>query len=352
MGSVVTWLLEHHVHKPGSRLAVVFAVIAICEIGALVGLAYVAGWSAVAGVLEHFSWRWLAACGGALLLSFSGYYLTYRALFSAEGRPPLHARQLATIVVTSFAGFHGGAALDCYALRAAGFADNEAKARARALGGLEQGVLAIGASVAAIVVLVAGLHRPNAAFTLPWAICPLPGLVLACMLAGHLNGRLSAPSGWRSRLAVLFESIVIIRQWILRPVRHARQLLGMAIFWAAEICVLWACLRGFHVVVPVSVLIVGFATGMLFSRRAGPLGGAGILLIIMPISLAACGMPLADALGGVLAYRLLTFWPSVPVALAVRGPLRSLGPREPSRVPDAPPSAAVKRWRRASVRSL
>ena len=87
----------------------------------------------------------------------------------------------------------------------------------------------------------------------------------------------------------------------------------------------------------VASLIVGYATGMVFTRRTGPLGGAGILALVLPLSLWYCGAPLAVAVAGVFAYRVLALWLPMPVALAFLPTLRTMGERQVSQVPPPVP---------------
>jgi hypothetical protein len=65
-----------------------------------------------------------------------------------------------------------------------------------------------------------------------------------------------------------------------------------------------------------AALLVGYCTGMVFTRRTAPLAGAGTLALILPLTICASGAPLATAITGVAAYRLLCFWLPLPSALA------------------------------------
>ena len=55
---------------------------------------------------------------------------------------------------------------------------------------------------------------------------------------------------------------------------------------------------------------------MVFTGRIAPLAGSGTLTLILPLTIWASGAPLATAITGVAAYRLLCFWLPMPSALA------------------------------------
>ena len=71
-------------------------------------------------------------------------------------------------------------------------------------------------------------------------------------------------------------------------------------------------------------LFVGFATGMLFTRRTGPLAGAGVLALALPLTIWVSGAPFAVAIVGVFVYRVLALLLPMPVSLAALPTLRKL----------------------------
>lgn len=99
----------------------------------------------------------------------------------------------------------------------------------------------------------------------------------------------------------------------------------MALFWAADAFALWAGLAAFGTQMNAAALTVGFCTGMVFSRRIGPLAGAGILALILPLTLWVSAAPLAAAVAGVFCYRVLSLWLPLPAALAFLPTLRTMG---------------------------
>jgi hypothetical protein len=116
-------------------------------------------------------------------------------------------------------------------------------------------------------------------------------------------------------VAVFLDSVYLVRVLFLRPHRWASALLGMALFWAAEAFAAWAALAALGLRVSAAALIVGFGTGMVFTRRTGPLGGAGVLILVLPPAPWYSGVPLAAAVAGVFIYQVLFLWLPMPVAL-------------------------------------
>jgi uncharacterized membrane protein YbhN (UPF0104 family) len=309
-------LSGHLLRQPFELFVGLIVLAAVLDLAAATGLAFVAGFDDEQRVLNNIHWGWLAAVAAALVISFGGYFLTYRGIFEVRRGGPLSHGQLAAVVVGTFGGFvaFGGSALDSYALAAAGVEREESRIRAAALGGLEQGALAVVGTGAAIAVLVQGLAQPTPDFTIPWAVLPVPGFALAFWLAERTgDGR---QGGWRERLAVFRKAILLNRELFLRPHRHRGAMYGMVIFWVAEATAIWAALAMFGTHMDWAALFVGFATGTVFSRRTGPLAGAGVLMLILPATIAYSGAPLAAAVAAVFVHRVGAFWLPVPIALA------------------------------------
>jgi hypothetical protein len=348
------WRSGHLLDRRRREIGFLIGLSAVLELAAGVGLAYVAGFAAVqhvlGGMLEH--WPWLLALAGSLVVSFAGYYFAYDGIFNLEHGPLEHgprltARQMRVVVTAGFGGFlsHGGAGLDTHALTSAGCQKREASVRVWGLSGLEQGVLSLAACVAAIVLLVAGRNVPPLNFTLPWAVIPVPGFLLAFWLAERYRGRLCHRLGAAGKLGIFLDSIHLVRRLFLAPGRrHAGAVPGMALFWAADFFAAWCALAAFDLRMSVAGFIVGVATGMIFTRRAAPLAGAGILALVLPVTLWVSGAPLAIAISGIFVYRILSLWLPLPFALASLPELRQLGGRTVGRLaPDGGSTADGQR---------
>lgn len=337
------WISGHHVHRRTTRLGALLLLAAALDVAAGVGLAYVAGFAAVDDALHRVSWPWLVGLAVSIAVSFAGYFVAYRGIYQVEDGPRLSPGQMWSVVMSGFGGFlaHGGSALDDYALRAAGADDRDSRVRVSALAGMEHGVLGILGTGAAITVLAQGLSQPPGDFTIPWAVIPIPGFAIAFWLAERYRARLNREHGWRGRLGVFLDSIHLNRELFLRPRAHGPAVLGMAVFWLAEAFAVWAGLAAFGSWMNAAALFIGYGTGMVFTRRTGPLAGSGVLMVVLPVTLWYSGGQMAAAVAGVFAYRIVSVWLPMPFAIASLPTLRRMGKHEgpkerPSETSDEP----------------
>lgn len=317
----------HLLEQRSWGLTALLVLMGLLEVAAAVGMAYVAGFSEVWRVLKRWDALWLTALVAAIVISFVGYYWAYRGIYKVEDGPDLSFRQMVAVVIGGFGGFlaHGGSALDDYALRAAGADEREASSRVSALAGMEHGVLAVIGTIAGIAVLAEGRSSPPADFSIPWAVIPIPGFALAFWLAERYRERLRDRDGLRGKIGVFLDSIHLNRALFLRPQDHGPAVLGMLAFWLADASAMWAALAAFGFKMDVAAMFIGYATGMVFTRRTGPLGGAGILMVVLPVTIWYSGAPMATAVVGVFAYRVVTLWLPIPFALASLPTLRQMG---------------------------
>jgi hypothetical protein len=312
--------------RRGVELAGLIGLAGLMDVMAGTGLAYVAGFGATRSVLGHPDWTWLGAMAGALCLSFAGYHCSYRGVYHADGGYWLSRRRLFAVATAGFSGLfaHWGTTPDDLVLQHAGASRRESVVRALALGGIEQGALATIGCAASAIVLCRGQAVPAPDVTLPWALVPVPAAVLAYWAAVRYAPRLRQHRGWRHHVAVFLDSMLLIRQIANRPARCRLAIGGMMLFWGAEIFAVWAGLAAFGFTMDSPALIAGFCTGMVFTRRVAPLAGAGSLTLVLPLAVWYCGAPMAVAVVGTFAYRALTLWLPMPVALATLPLLREL----------------------------
>jgi hypothetical protein len=332
---------RRHIDRRGAELLAVILAAGALELAAAAGLAYVTGFAAVLAAFARAAarWPWLLAVLGSLGTSFAGYYYAYQGIYRAEGGYDLTGRQMRALVTAAFGGFfaHGGTTPDDIALQAAGAGHRDSLVRVGALGGIEQGILAIGGLGSSITVLLLGFPLPPASFTLPWAVTPVPAAVAVLWFAGRYAARLRRYGGWRGKLSVLLDSILLARQIFARPLRHGYAFVALGLFWGGDAFAVWAALAAFGLQMDGAAFVVGYCTGMVLTRRTAPLAGAGILMLILPVTLWYSSAPLAVAVAGVFAYRILSIWAPMPFALAGLPVLREIARRT---VPDGHGSSA------------
>jgi uncharacterized membrane protein YbhN (UPF0104 family) len=233
---------------------------------------------------------------------------------TAEDGAELRVPKVAALVAAGFGVFvHGGGfALDRMALRRAGLSERDARRRVLGLGALEYAILAPAALVAAVDVV---FRHPSisTSLTLPWIIgVPVGGALALIALRFHsriAKWRLIGPplDHWLHALRLVFRLVS-------SPFAHALAVVGTVGYWAGDIFCLWATLQAFSAhTPPVAQLIVGYATGYALTRRALPLGGAGVVEALLPFALGWLKIALLPALLAVFAYRVINLWlPMIP----------------------------------------
>jgi uncharacterized membrane protein YbhN (UPF0104 family) len=298
------------------RLVLVLGAAAILAASALVGIAWSVGFGEALHRLAHPHWIWLLAALGGELLAYLGYIAAYREVARAEDGAELDVPKAAALVAAGFGAFAhaGGFALDRTALQRTGMSKREAGRRVRGLGALEYAALAPATMIAAILVV---LWHPgiSMSLTLPWIVGVPVGAVLAltalCFTSSIRRWPLIGTS-----LAQSLEALALVLK-MLRSPRHVLAAVGTVAYWGGDIFCLWATLHAFSAhTPPVAQLIVGYSTGYALTRRALPLGGAGIIEALLPFALGWLNIALAPALVAVFAYRLINLWLPIVPALA------------------------------------
>jgi uncharacterized membrane protein YbhN (UPF0104 family) len=286
---------------------------------ALVGVAWATGIRRLSHALVHPHWSWLGAAMAGELVAYAGYTAAYREVARAEDGAELEVPKVAALVAAGFGVFvHGGGfALDQSALRRAGLSAREARRRVLGLGTLEYMVLAPATFVAALAVFL-GSRPISPGLTLPWIVGVPAGAALAAT-ALCFERRIT---GWRRvgrRLGHALHSLRLVLGLVRSPREHWPAVCGTVVYWSGEIFCLWATLQVFWAhTPPLAQLVVGYSTGYALTRRALPLGGAGIVETLMPFALGWVGIRIVPALLAVFTYRLINLWlPLVPALVSL-----------------------------------
>jgi uncharacterized membrane protein YbhN (UPF0104 family) len=261
------------------------------------------------------------------LIAYAGYVFAYRSSAHLSECPPLPLRLTITLVVAGFGPFVtlGGFALDREALTEVHGDERAARVHVLSLGVVEYALLAPAAWLCALLLLLETRHA-SLALTLPWILAVPPGFALAILIASPK--RVERWQGGSGRLRALRGDMIlgihVLRRLALTPAEHPGAIIGMGLYWAAEIACLGAALACFGVHIGVPALVLAHATGYAASRRSLPLGGAGITEALLTLALIWVHVPAPAALMSVVVYRLANFVaPSIP-ALIAHGSIRHL----------------------------
>jgi uncharacterized membrane protein YbhN (UPF0104 family) len=302
--------------------------------GLVVVLAGLGDLEAVAERLEHADTGLVALAAGFEALSFAGYVALTRIVFQPAAPRISWAASLditlagvvATRIVT--AGGAGGIALTVWALRAAGLDGREVATR---LGGFF--VVLYGIYFIALAVvgagLATGLFGREAPASLAMAGFVIGTLVVVLALSAllvprdlEMRVRRAAVAGgrlmhWAARLvpapAVVRDGVALALRIVLhRPVAIA----AAVVWWGFDVAVLWSTLDMFGAPPAISVLVLCYFLGQLAQVIPVP-GGIGPVEGGTIAALAACHVPVSQAVVAVLAYKAIATWlPAVPGALA------------------------------------
>lgn len=269
--------------------------------------------------LRQISPQWLAVAFGFELLSYVGYVLAYRSMVLAGGRERLSLALVVRLVVAGFGPFVplGGFSFDRRVLGAVHRSRRQARRQVLALGVIEYALLAPAACVCALILLLEP-GKASLALTLPWVFAVPPGFALAWWATRpSFVKRFERGGRLRRSFGEVLAGASVLRKVVQRPREHPGALVGMAIYWAAEIACLAFSLRCFGVALSVPALVVAYATGYAASRRSLPLGGAGITEALLTVALITVHVSAPRALLSVVAYRIVNFLvPTLPSLVA------------------------------------
>lgn len=270
---------------------------------------------------------WLLAALGVELVAYLGYALAYRATILATGQQRFSLLLAIRLVIAGFGPFVplGGFAFDRQALRAVHRSRRSARRQVLALGVIEYALLAPGACICALILLLES-KRASLVLTLPWVFGVPLGFALAVWATQprvlHYFQRSSGR--FKGSIGELLGGVEVLRKVVLRPLERPWALVGMGVYWAADIACLAFALFCFSVELSAPALVVAYATGYAASRRSLPLGGAGVIEALLTLALIAVHVHATDALLSVVAYRLVNFLAPVIPGLLVHSKLAPL----------------------------
>jgi uncharacterized membrane protein YbhN (UPF0104 family) len=306
-------------------LIVVAAV--LVALGVAVLIAKAAGFGKVREATEDADSTWFFACFLAEVASFAAYAVVVREALRRDGGPTARYGLSVHVTLASLgatrivaAAGAGGLAVTYWAFRRARLSFEDAFVRVLGLNTLVYLVFALGAWTAALLALLHAFGHAPLGVTLPWlAIVPL------CILAARLVTqpgrveRLTEAKGniLRRGLAYAIAGTAWVREAVAEDTGR-RAAFASAVYWAGDVVCLWAGLHAVGQSLPVSELVLAYATGYVAMVLPLPFAGVGGVDAAMTFALTAVGLPLAPALVGVAVYRLFGFWlPTIPALAAL-----------------------------------
>lgn len=305
--------------------ALLAAVVLGLEAGAVGGLIFWAGWRAVVHAVSIDNSGWFGLCAGGQALAYVGYAVALRAVAEVDRGVRLPFSVALAVVSVGFgpmfsANTSGGFSVDYQTLREAGMGPRRALQRVLALSALEYAVLAPVVAVFGVLLYLGIDGKADASLTLPWLLV-VPGAVAAAWLtapARRHRFRYRASRGIVARgFAHLVAALAVLRALCSTWRSHGWAFAGAALYWIGDVVTFWAALHVFDVKLPFAVLVVAYGTGWAFTRRSLPLGGPGVVEILLAWALTWFHVAFAPAAAGVVAYRLFNFWLALLPAAAV-----------------------------------
>jgi hypothetical protein len=155
---------------------------------------------------------------------------------------------------------------------------------------------------------------------IPWLIIvPVVGVAGLWASQGARGRRVSADvrRGWaRKVLAGAVSGIVVARDAMGQPRPNGPALWGAAAYWVGDVLCLWAALRAVGAEVPLAGVALAYATAYTAMLLPLPTGGYGALDAASAFTLTVLGIPLAEAVAGVVVWRFFSFWlPTIPALI-------------------------------------
>ncbi len=311
--------------KHRTSMGALVAVVILFSLGAAVGMSSIAGFGSVLHRLGRFDGPWIGASAGGVIVAFLGYRLAFGGVVWDRATEDLTQVQRMGVVMAGFGAFihRGGTAIDRYVMRVTGHDRRESDVRLAALQVLEMVPIALAATVAADVSLFpGGPGRPPMDFTLPWAIGPLAVAPVVLWAVHRFHASWREARGWRYWVGVILDAIWLVGSTLLLDRRRRLAFIGMAIFASGELFAVWAAMASFGYRMSMAGVILGYGVGYVISRRSAPLGGAGLIDVMLMIALAQAGAPLTAAIVGTFTYRFFNLWCSMPASLAALSSIR------------------------------
>jgi uncharacterized membrane protein YbhN (UPF0104 family) len=284
--------------------------------------------------IEAGDWRWLGVAAGLEAVSFAGYVVLFRAVFSDEQRTigwgESYQITMAGVVATRLlaAAGAGGVALTAWALRRSGMESRTVARRMVAFLVLLYSVYVGAMLIGGLGLWLGVLHGPA-----PWSLTLVPAGLGALAIAVALGAAaLPGDLGRRGHGRILdavgkgLSTVAIGTRDALRTLRvQPAASLGAVVWWGFDIAVLWASFKAFGTPPPLAVIVLAYFVGTLGNLLPLPGGVGGVDGGIIAVLL-GFGVGGGIAVLAVLTHRVFAFWlPTVPGGIAYLQLRRTVG---------------------------
>ena len=298
--------------------------------------------------LDEATWYWIVLAIGFNVAAFGAYVALFRGVLGGTRDDDVHRRLdlrasylitmagLAATRIFSAAGA-GGIVLTYWALRKAGMPRRRSACRMVAFLVLTYGVYTV--ALVSFGILLRTHVLPGDA---PFGGTVVPAVVSAIAIAVFLlialipddvERRIQQFAGGYRRTryltrfakgpAAVASGVRTAIDYVRTPNRGALAVGGAVGFWAANICVLWACFEAFGGDVPFAVLVQGFFVGMAANLIPSPAGGVGSVDAGMIAAFVLFGIDESTVFPAFLAYRVIAFWLPIPPGIVAFFQLRT-----------------------------
>ena len=327
----------HRAPHSVSRRTIVVAIVLVVVVatGLLLLLGKAAGYREVFDALEGASASWLVACLVLEVTAYAGYTVALRAVVAMDGGPrftPMIATRvwlasLGATRIVSPAGA-GGVAIIYWLLRRAGMRARVAISRVLGFNVLIFSVFGIGAFASALALVAGAGEGVPLGMALPWIIgVPVIAIAGLWVSQGSRGRRIAGTTahGWWRRTAAAAVGAIIVARSTATPGRiNVVALTASVVYWLADVACLWGALRAIGADVSLIGVALAYATAYIAMLVPLPTGGYGAIDAAATFTLTVLGIPLAEAVAGVVVWRFFNFWlPTIPglVELARAGNL-------------------------------
>jgi putative heme transporter len=298
--------------------------------------------------LDEATWYWIVLAIGFNVAAFGAYVALFRGVLGGTRDDEVHRRLdlrasylitmagLAATRIFSAAGA-GGIVLTYWALRKAGMPRRRSACRMVSFLVLTYGTYTFALVTFGILLRTHVLpgDAPFGGTVVPAVLAAIAigVFLLIALIPDDVERRIQQFAGGYRRTryltrfakgpATVASGVRTAIDYVRNPNRGALAVGGAVGFWAANICVLWACFEAFGGDVPFAVLVQGFFVGMAANLIPSPAGGVGSVDAGMIAAFVLFGIDESIVFPAVLAYRVIAFWLPIPPGIVAFFQLRT-----------------------------